>query len=287
MATSPRMDPARDRSTLYIVAKGGLGNQLFQAALGLALAERTGADLTFLTHSFGGDPYRRIFQLEAFPCLGGRIAAMEEAEGVGLLQQERLPDVPVREFLRQAGDLVASRGRLALDGYWQQEDYWAGHEPLIRRRLACAPSPELRTAGERVSAQAVIGIHVRRHDHGHHGLAHSEYYRQAIAAIRAERGDRPVLCFTDEPNFCRFVFRDITNLQVLSGDTRSPLDDFYLLSCCHHFVIANSTFSWWAAWMGERADTIVYAPEPFTIFDPRHKPVPTRWRSVTGAVRAQ
>ena len=81
------------------------------------------------------------------------------------------------------------------------------------------------------------------------------------------------------------MFAAVPDLTVHAPDTDDPLEDFHRLSRCAHHVIANSSFSWWAAWLGQTETSIVYAPAPWFANDPTADPAPPRWRRVEGAVR--
>jgi hypothetical protein len=183
-------------------------------------------------------------------------------------------------------ELLQQQPAIALDGYWQNERFFFGKDNAIAESLRLDPDPGLATRGEALGSANAIGMHVRRSEYGHHGLAMANYYRTAVAQVRREVGPAPVVCFSDEPQFCAFVFSDIADFTVMPSDRNDPLEDFYLLSCCRHFVIANSSFSWWAAWLGASPTSIVYAPLPWCVFDPAVNPVPQRWRSFENAVRA-
>jgi len=124
---------------------------------------------------------------------------------------------------------------------------------------------------------------VRRAEYGQFGLVKSAYYRDAIASIRAEQGARKAVFCTDEPNFCWAVFRGLPDVAIAEGNLDNPLADFYLLSRCAHFVIANSSFSWWAAWLGRRDDSIIHAPSPWTLAG-RFNPAPKDWRLTPDAL---
>ena len=272
---------------IFISVKGGLGNQLFQAALGIALERSLGVTVRFLTNSFTTDTHGRSYLLDAFAALRNRGVAAGSLAGVKLLNEEQLAPLAPEHRVRGIASILATEDNLALDGYWQDERYWNEHGDVIRDLLRPDVSQRVLEAGANVRAAGAIGMHVRRGDYGHHGLARSEYYLRSLAAIRAETGASSALYATDEPNFCRFEFRGIPDLVQLPGETQKPFDDFYLLSCCRHFVIANSSFSWWAAFLGEQPGSIVYVPQPWCIFDPALNPAPPRWRNVAGAVQRQ
>jgi hypothetical protein len=265
---------------VYIVVKGGLGNQLFQAALGVALASRFGAEVRYFTDYFDRDDFRRPFLLNRFSNLPLAMAEPGEAADAPAFAERGLePDDVAR--------LIAEFPVLALDGHWQHERFFFGRDDAVRAALSLEVGDGLAGLGQRLRDEATIGVHVRRSEYGQMGLAKVAYYTAAIEAVRAERGaDLPAVCFTDEPNFCAAVFHGLAGMTVTNGDVADPINDFYLLSRCAHFVIANSSLSWWAAWLGAGEGSIVHAPAPWCLIDPVD-PIRPGWRRVEGAVQAQ
>ena len=263
---------------VFIAVRGGLGNQLFQAAFGVAIERGFGADVRFLSDYVPLDPYSREYLLDRFPALAGKTLPLAAAEGLPAYGEAGVDEGAV-------GVLLGEQPKVVFHGYWQNERFFFGQEEAIAAALLLDPGPELAARGQALRADGAIGMHVRRSEYGHHGLAVAAYYRTAIEQIRREAGPVPVVCFSDEPNFCEFVFRDIADFSVMRSAAPAPMDDFYLLSRCRHFVIANSSFSWWAAWLGAGPYSIVYAPLPWCAYDPSQQPIPARWRAIENVVR--
>jgi hypothetical protein len=265
---------------VYIVVQGGLGNQLWQAALGVMLQARLGVDVYYVTDAFATDGHDRSFLLDEFPALRGKALLRSAVQIDAVFREDHIvaPEVTLSELLA----CVEANDRVLLDGFWQRESYFQTVRDHIRRAFQREPDEQIRS-----QAQDHIGVHIRRFDYGHHGLVRSDYYLQSIAAIQAEKGPLPILCVTDEPNFSSYILQELPNVQVLSGDTKHPFADFQLLSACRHFVIANSSFSWWAAWFGETEDSLVYAPHPWCLFALSIDPAPARWRNISGCVQKQ
>lgn len=264
---------------VFVNVFGGLGNQLFQAAFGVAVEARFGVQVRYLADPAATDIYGRRYLLNYFPALIGKLSPASEAEGLPIFGDAGVDEGSLGQALAEGRDLVFT-------GYWQNERYFFGQDEAIAAALRLDAVPDLMVQGDGLRAANTIGMHVRRSEYGHHGLAMAAYYRTAIAQIRRETGPAPVVCFSDEPLFCEFVFRDVPDLRVVRSGSDDPLSDFYLLSRCRHFAIANSSFSWWAAWLGAAAFSIVYAPLPWCAFDPALNPVPQRWRAIENAVRA-
>jgi hypothetical protein len=263
---------------IFIAVSGGLGNQLFQAAFGVAVEAVFGGQVRYLSNNAGKDIYGRQYLLARFSGLGEKAAPVTGTGGSPTYGEQGVDQASL-------GILLSEHPRVALDGYWQSERFFFGQDRAIADALRLDPDPGLAERGAALRSANTIGMHVRRSEYGHHGLAVADYYRTAVAQIRREVGPLPVVCFSDEPHFCDFVFRDIADFRVMRSNSEDPLDDFYLLSCCRHFVIANSSFSWWAAWLGAGPFSIVYAPLPWCVFDLTLNPVPPRWRGFENAVR--
>jgi hypothetical protein len=273
--------------TIYLVIKGGLGNQLFQAALGLVLEARLGAEIRYLTDIFAVDSYDRSYLLQSFPALRRPCVTRAETAAAKTLKEDALAPIPVGDRVGQIVAQLSSEPALIVDGYWQDERYWEDHHALVRAAMVPDIAPNVAAMGEQIQTLGAIGVHLRRGDYGHHGLARTDYYIHSLAAIREQTGVALAFYGADEPNFARFIFRHIKDLVPLPGNVQAPLDDFYLLSRCRHFVIANSSFSWWAAWLGEQPGSIIYAPQPWCLFDPLFNAAPSRWRNVEDAVQRQ
>jgi hypothetical protein len=261
---------------IYIQLKGGLGNQLFQAALGVALTRRLGAEVIYLAESFAADPFGRGLLLDRFPNLPLPIAPHAAIAGVPVMHGQGLDGEGLLA-------LIADLPVVALSGWWQKESFFLGEQAEIRQAFSLRVDTALAQRGDELSASGAIGAHVRRGEYGHFGLVKADYYRSAIAQIQRETGPRPVVFFTDEPQVCWSLFSALPDMRLYRGDVAEPLADFYLLGRCAHFVIANSTFSWWAAWLGRTPSSIVYAPQPWSIMSD-HNPVPPDWRQTPDAL---
>ena len=287
MLAERRAAPDRgDVRNIYLHVYGGLGNQLFQVAFAIVMRDALGADLNILTISYREDNFRP-FLLHMFPGIRARISPPADALGSTVVHEEIIRHMQVPGIVSSMLNILKDNKRIYFSGFWQDERYFKDHRHLIRESLVPEVSIATEEKAKHVRENETIGIHVRRHGYGHMGLARLSYYRDAIEQIRRERGDIPVNCFTDDPSYCQYVFRDIKNFSFLDdGNIYNPLNNFHLLSSCRHHVIANSSFSWWAAWLSEQDDTIIYAPHPWVIPDPKTNPVPQRWRQIPNTVLA-
>lgn len=281
------MSQTSARRHIYMHVYGGLGNQLFQAAFAIALSEFLSAEINLVLREMNADPLRD-YLLHAFPALRARVVPMSDAVGAPVIDERQLPrPIPADALLRQLAELMDAQGRIYFMGFWQDEALFKAFAPQVRERLALELGPRAHALVQATRAEPGIGVHLRRLGYGHMGLVKGQYYLDAIAAIRAQAGPLPVYCFNDDPSFCKYLFRNTTDVRMVGdGDTNRPLQDFALLSACRHHVIANSTYSWWAAWLAEQPGQIVHAPSPWIFPDPLTDPVPARWIRTADALLA-
>ena len=275
---------ATARSALVVLnhAKGGLGNQLFQHVFARSLANRLGAELVTDQSSFAADPYgRRSGIADLWP--GARIGMLAEYAGPGtyLLQEG------VLRTWQDALPLPEDTRVLVLSGYWQDEamlDAMVARATLASLAAAAMPRVPADLVARIHSSPNAVAVHVRRRDYAHMGLCTESYYCAAIDHLRQAHPDAELFVFTDEPNFVRH-WMGLRGLQfnlVSSGD---DLGDLYLMAQCRHFVIANSSYSWWAAYWGEARGGSIFCPREWVTIGAVRSPCPPRWIHVAHAVR--
>jgi hypothetical protein len=259
--------------------QGGLGNQMFQYAAGLAQAAarqtRLAIDLSRLGVRDGRTP--RTYELDRF-CIGARPARPEELE--------RLRKRPLAARIASRLDArAAARERhfhfdpavarlpddTCLEGYWQSERYFERCADRVRSEFRFRSQPEGRNAelAREIAARAAVSVHVRRGDYasdaavgGFHGLCPIDYYLRAVGYLAERVGDPVFIVFSDDPGWAR-AHLDLGHPAIVV-DHNGPHDgpeDLRLMSLCRHHVIANSTFSWWGAWLNPDPAKIVVAPE--------------------------
>jgi Glycosyl transferase family 11 len=271
---------------------GGLGNQLFQYAAGRSLALRHDTDLVLDRSVLNGSQEllasRRHYELDPFPIEGRTVDCVRSWEshplGNGIRQRLRRAraDYTVlrqRGFVFQRAFFDAPDNTL-LVGFWQSEEYFADHAAQIREDLSL-PYP----AFPQVAHDSSVSLHVRRGDYANdpttrrvHGLLPVSYFHAALEEIARRIGTAPdVYVFSDDPRYCRDHLDLDTPFSVV--DLGAPTRDLCAMSACRHHVIANSSFSWWGAWLDPRPDGIVVAPKQWlsdASVDTSHV-VPPRW----------
>ena len=283
---------------------GGMGNQMFQYAAGFALASRLGVGLRLDRSWFRGRP-ERWYSLDAFS-ISGRVATDEElrqagirypgslARGLARIGFKRLgltrgqvvePDFPYWPGFRELPD------GSCLAGYWQSERYFEDVADAIRREFTVreAPDPENQRALEQIRACESVALHVRRGDYAtdprvqqFHGMTTLEYYQAAVGRMLAHLSDPVFFLFSDDPHWVRQNL--VVNAPTVHLDHNGPkrdYEDLRLMSACRHHVIANSSFSWWGAWLAGRPGQRVIAPARWFRNGPDTRDlIPTRWERI-------
>ena len=163
---------------------------------------------------------------------------------------------------------VRPSGTLYLDGLWQSEKYFIDIAELIREDLCIAPPEDIpnRLASEKIRGCCAVALHLRWFDAPDNDAGHNlglEYYRKAINHVRERVDDPHFFIFSDDPAAAAaklsFSSSKVTCVEHNRGDDNA-YRDLWLMTQCQHFIIANSTFSWWGAWLGEGEGKIVLAP---------------------------
>jgi hypothetical protein len=276
---------------------GGIGNQLFQYAAGRALALRLRVPLALDLRLFDNHRARRyaldVFAIEtaeidrsAFPPsarrLSGRIASWFKA-------RSRFSTFRERTFAFDA-QVLALPDWTWLAGNFQSERYFADRAAALRRDLVLRrpPEGENRATLDAMAGSLSVSLHVRRGDYvtnpranAVHGLVGGDFYRSAVRYV-AERagGALSVFVFTDDPDWVAASL-DIGCAFTLVRHNRAgaEAEDLRLMAACRHHIVANSSFSWWGAWLDPSPDSMVIVPRPWfrdaTIDDTSL--IPERW----------
>jgi hypothetical protein len=185
-----------------------------------------------------------------------------------------------------------ARAGTYLEGYWQSERYFQDIEPTIREELqfANAPDPENAALLDDIAGRPAISLHVRRGDYllPKHQLMYAgcslEYYRNAVDFIAASANIDPVVyVFSDDTEWARDSLQLKAHTRIVSHNgVERAHEDLRLMSACRHHIIANSTFSWWGAWLNASPDKIVVAPKTWTLDPAIYNPdiLPASWRAM-------
>lgn len=265
---------------------GGLGNQMFQYAVARALSIDIDTKLMLDASDFDGYQLHHGFELGRVFAISGTVATNADLENLlgwqkskfarrllrklpsGLLQSSHFVFEPT---FRYWPGIKAVRDHAYLMGYWQSELYFSRHATTIRNDFSFKPELSLKNAEIASHIQSVnsVSLHFRRGDYVSDvktssiiGLCSPEYYKQAIEKI-CERVSHPeFFIFSDDMEWVKNNFRMDFPVHYVDHNTGlQSYNDMRLMSLCKHHIIANSSFSWWGAWLNPDAEKIVYAPK--------------------------
>jgi hypothetical protein len=262
---------------------GGLGNQLFGYAAARRLALANDAELVVDTVSgFAHDHvYRRHYQLERFaiPCRHAtpaeRLEPLSRVRRYLLRALSRRRPFERRRYIQQEGvefepRLLSLRpaGTTYIEGYWQSERYFADVAPTIRADLTSTPPTDAQNLAlaERMRGVPSVAVHVRFFEApGQADLSNAppDYYARALAAMEQLVPGAHYFVFSDRPEaaLARLpVERERLTLVAHNHGDANAYADLWLMTQCRHFIIANSTFSWWGAWLAQHPDKRIVAP---------------------------
>ena len=292
---------------IVIQIYGGLGNQFFQYAFGRRLAQAKGVPLGLDIAHYQQDRRRAYglghFNIQARPVTPQEALRAQGRAGQSLLarawrQRHRLLSYYRRRLVIEQRPFVYDprllqvRSDAYLRGYWQNEKYFAPIGDRLRAELTLkAPlSPASAAMAAEIDRTEAVGVHVRRGDYAEvpitrerHGLVSLEYYQRCARQVLDEHPRSVFYMFSDDPAWVAGNL-DLGGPCVLvdhNGPERD-FEDLYLLSRCRHFIIANSTFSWWAAWLSIWPTKRVFAPSRWQASGPDDPSdiVPAGWQRV-------
>lgn len=289
--------------------QAGLGNQLFQYAAGRAVAERHGSELQVLRTVDDSVLEFRPFELDNY-AIRGEIVDWKTLRRCHVDRPSRRDDLLIRlrgrtPFRQQVGHydprIHQAPANAFLMGWWMSEQHFLDAADTIREEfmpLALSDAAR-RWQGLIEGAQTSVAIHVRRGDMAtrpdavaFHGSQPPEYYARAAAEVMRRLPDADPHWFvcSDDPQWCAEHLDPPGKMSIVSGSELSMHDDLYLMSLCDHQITANSSFSWWAAWLGEKRGNsadgrprVVVAPERWFASEPTNAlegMIPQRWIEV-------
>ena len=276
---------SRERIMIIVGLHGGLGNQMFQYAMGRAVALRHGTTLRFDLRGVEGDA-KRAYGLPVWRIAGQPASRMDvlRMRVLNKLSRALHPSAPYykhtvifeRDF-RFDSNLLEAKRDCWLFGYWQSGKYFNAVADQIRTDFT--PANEISSASRAVEREILasgnrsVFMHIRRGDYLQepHAQAHGGcsvgYYLRAADLIAQQVPDPCFFAFSDDPEWVRdnlhLPYRTTIVSHNKPGDASnvgSEHEDLWLMSRCRHAVLANSSFSWWGAWLNRESERIVIAP---------------------------
>jgi hypothetical protein len=279
---------------IIVKLQGGLGNQMFQYAFGKALAHTRRTSLLIddsFYHQELNNVDKREIELALFP--GLKLAFADRWLASSFYQYNRW-DNRLRKWLggkkrtlvreqnfRYDAGFHRLPGSLLLDGFFQTERYFAECQQLIAdtfRFPAFAPADPNTAFLRHIETSRSVSVHVRRGDYvkfastnAIHGTCSPAYYKNAIGKVLGQFPDARFFFFSDDPDWVNenLAQGDAAGTVITLNTGKDSWKDMSLMSRCQHHIIANSSFSWWGAWLNQSKEKTVIAPEKwFRTTDP-------------------
>lgn len=271
---------------ILIKMQGGLGNQMFQYAFASVLARKNNTSIVIedsvykLTEKKEGYTPRNfelaifdneyVFAKRSETSLFSTLSIIERVKKKINLNYPKIFNEPTFEYSLKANSL---KSPVFAIGYFQSFKYFIGFESYIRD-LFVFPINRLSSKNTDLISilknKNTIAIHVRRGDYVNdiitnqvHGACSFKYYEEAISIINSKIENPTLVFFSDDSVWVKENFETLI-FDKIFVDHNKELDswmDMFLMSICSHNIIANSSFSWWGAWLNENPEKIVIAPK--------------------------
>lgn len=281
--------------------QGGLGNQLFQYALGRRIALTNEMplklDLSKLTRNRLRTYKLSHFKIEAEIATPDDIMKAKGGAGITGYFIRRLDRFKphyrrfwVKEnYFHFDPNILTISGTVFLEGYWQSEPYFKSIEKKLREELALRSKPSALSEqiAQTMQNTTSVSLHVRRGDYAANPttyyLCPLKYYLAAIAKIKRCVEDPHFFVFSDDPVWTRENLTiDAPATFVTHNRADRDYEDLWLISQCQHHIIANSTFSWWGAWLCSRPEKKVISPKQWS-WQPKYnnkERIPEGWETL-------
>ena len=256
---------------------GGMGNQMFQYAAGRCLAHLNKTKLKLDVKGF--DDYKlRNFDLQSLhtDC---QFAAENEIKNLlpshnfekalQYLSPKKKRTYYREKYFHFDDNMLNYGSHVYIKGYFQSEKYFLPIKDLIKKEFTFKNDfiKNVKVFSDKVRTANTVSVHIRRGDMkndpvmtGRHGVIPLSYYEKSIEIIRSKISNPHFYFFSDDINWARENFKN-TDATFVSGEiSKTHFEDLYLMSHCGNNIIANSSFSWWGAWLNNSTDKIVIAP---------------------------
>ena len=247
------------KTKLIMQYQQGLGNQMFQYALHKSL-ENHGYDVKASLKLYSQSNQKFIL-----PIVFKNIVLEETEEECRYIFQE--PISSASYFLPNVFH-IKNLDKCGVKGYWQSELYFKDIKEKIKQDFIFnIPEEQLIKLGIKFQndKKPTVGMHIRRGDYlqynEYQNICTDIYYERAIKYIKNKLGeDINFIVFSNDIKWCKEKYPNFTYIDTTLFNNYQDYYDMYLMSCCQHNIIANSSFSWWGAWLNSNANKIIIAP---------------------------
>lgn len=271
-----------------IKLKGGLGNQMFQYATGLAVAihnnDKLALDVSYYENQSSKDTPRN-FELSIFNISTSSFKNITPSKTTLLINKIRDKLFPNNPYAFDPKIFSSNN----LEGAFQNETYFIDIKDQILKEFTLKKESEKFIETRKyIKSIPSVSIHIRRGDyvsnpqaHMYHGVQTFEYYKKAYDHIVNTIGlNFTLFIFTDDIEWTRENITFHTNTHIISEHNFSSAEELLLMSYCSHNIISNSSFSWWSAWLNQNPQKIVIAPQQWTAKNIQSDIIPKSWKKI-------
>lgn len=280
---------------------GGLGNQMFQYAFYLWIKKHYPNDVVKLDLSdFANYKLHDGFLLEYIFQTPMNVASLKDLQALGedktsfSYRLRRKLGLKNSRYFHEEEDVrflflpqPAEKKNILLEGYWQCRDYIFDQEEKIREAFTF---PEFQDEKNRQLLNEIKGcesvsFHIRRGDYVHHpkykDICNEQYFDAAINLIAQHTKDPVFYIFSDDISWCKEKFKTLNAVYVDHNKKKESFRDMQLMSLCKHHIIANSSFSWWGAFLDNKNQGITIAPKKWkNNMEGTRSLIPVSWKQV-------
>jgi len=274
---------------IIVKLKGGLGNQLFQYALGRSLSTAHKVEFkidisifkTYKLHAYSIGPFniqKNIASHEEVKALTDRKLGIVES----LLRRSlHRPAAPASTYIAEKHfhfdpDILELKDGVYLDGYWQSEKYFINITEIIRRQFTVKTQQtgKDKEIAQHISSCDSVNLHIRRGSYltfphnNVHGACSMDYYFRCVEHLTGTIKHPHFFIFSDDPQWAYDNLKLSYPVTIIDHNgPEKDYEDLKMMTLCKHHIIANSTFSWWGAWLCKNPQKMIFAPQKWFIKD--------------------
>lgn len=251
---------------IVVALQGGIGNQMFQYAAGKSLAFHLNDNVVYDISAYKYDKYRQ-FDLSGFNLNLNFLSSLNRYK-IFFLKKMGLSSwsIYIEQNAEFNHDFYQFKKNTYLNGYFQSENYFSNIESIIRKDFDFILQPH--PLQKEILQTNSVSIHFRRGDYctntntfETHGICSIEYYLNAIKYIKTKINNPSFFIFSDDITWVKSNLKISEPVYYVSGNNLSSYTEMGLMSICQNNIIANSSFSWWAAWLNKNSEKTIIAPE--------------------------
>lgn len=279
---------------------GGLGNQMLQYSIGKSLAVKLNTNLKIDSSNLERDKdqlqgtfIKRSLKLQVFDIALNEASTFEKKvfksgiyNNIKIFLASRIKIPNLNIYYKEESRLFDKRlfslnANLYLEGYWPNHKYFDSIRPTLLRDFTLKHNPDKLNKNllDLINNCQSVALHIRRSDYitnkdaaNHFAKLSLDYYKKGIEFIKNKITNPIFFIFSDDVEWVKSNLKIKENFVICDVNTvDNGFDDLRLMRNCKHFIIANSTLSWWGAWLSENEDKIVIAPQQWFVDEIKNK----------------